>query len=166
MVMEPSPTRRAKEAYVVADALKGGLFHSREAFLTSLENLERDVALWSDSEIDVFITSRNPPRLDFYNRAKWRLDGIPLDKCIVWRSMGERAWAEGSVTTVAELFTRHEPKDSRIWDMQKFSDVFSSRLPIIVFPVGPSLMIDDGSHRAVAMALEGLTSASAWIGLL
>ena len=68
--------------------------------------------------------------------------------------------------TVADLFRRHEPQQSRIWDMQKFGDIFSSRLPIIVFRVGPRVMIDDGSHRAVAMALAGLKSSVAWIGLL
>jgi hypothetical protein len=81
--------------------------------------------------------------------------------------MGDRPWgAKGSVTSVAELFRRNEPQQSRIWDMQKFGDIFSSRLPIIVFPVSSLVMIDDGSHRAVAMALAGVKSAVAWIGLL
>jgi hypothetical protein len=52
VVTEPSPTRRAKEAFVVADTLKGGPFHSPEAFLTSLENVEREVTSWPDNQID------------------------------------------------------------------------------------------------------------------
>jgi hypothetical protein len=165
--MEPSPTRRAKEAFVVADILKAGPFHSSEAFLTSIENSQREVASWTDSEIDSFIARDNPHRLDNYTRAQWKPDTVELDKCTVWAHMGRREWAEGSVTTVAELFRRREPQQSRIWDMQKFGEIFSSRLAIIVFPVGPSsIMIDDGSHRAVAMALAGVKSAFAWIGLL
>jgi hypothetical protein len=164
--MEPSPTRRAKEAFVVADTLKGGTFHSREAFLTSLENVEREVTSWPDNQIDSFIAADNPWRLDNYTRAQWSLDHVDLERCTVWRHLGGRKWAEGSVTSVAELFRHHEPQQSRIWDMQKFGDIFSSRLPIIVFPVGSSVMIDDGSHRAVAMALAGLKSAAAWIGSL
>jgi hypothetical protein len=81
--------------------------------------------------------------------------------------MRDRAWAKGCVPAVAELFKHHEPKGSLIWNMCKFSDVFSSRLPIIVSVLSPStLMIDDGSHRAIAMALTGLRSALAWIGEL
>lgn len=139
--MEPSPTRRAKEAYVVADTLKTAPFHSHEAFLASLENVERSVALW--------------------------LDCIDLDRCVVWRHMGDRPWAEGFVISVAELFRCYEPQQSRIWGMETFSELFSSRLPLIVSVLSPTtFMIDDGSHRAIAMALAGVRSALAWIGEL
>ena len=164
--MEPSPTRCAKEAFVVADILKAGPFDSQEAFLASMENLQREVTLWTDGEIDSFIAQDNPHRLENYTRAKWGSDTVDLEKCTVWAHMGGREWAVGSVTTVAERFRRREPQHSRIWDMQKFGEIFSSRLPIIVFPVGFRVMIDDGAHRAVAMALGGIKSAVAWIGLL
>jgi hypothetical protein len=165
--MEPSPTRRAKEAFVIAEMVKAGPLHSPEAFLASMENLEREVTSWTDNEIDSFMARENPHRLANYNRAQWKSDTVELQKCTVWPRMGRREWAEGNVTTVADLFRRHEPQQSRIWDMQKFGEIFSSRLPIIVFLVGPSsIMIDDGSHRAVAMALADIKSSLAWIGLL
>jgi hypothetical protein len=164
--MEPSPMRRVKEAFVVADTLKAGPFHSPEALLASIEKSQREVTSWTDNQIDAFIAQDNPNRLRDYDHAHWKLDRVDLERCIVWRSMGDRPWAEGGVMTVADLFKCHESRQSRIWDMQKFGDIFSSRLPIIVFPVGARVMIDDGSHRAVAMALAGVKSAVAWIGLL
>ena len=164
--MMTSPTRRVKEAFVVADTLKAGSFHSPEALFASIEKLQHEVTSWTDNQIDAFIAQDNPNRLRDYDRAQWKLDRVDLEKCTVWPHMGRPDWAEGGVMTVADLFRRHEPQQSRIWDMQKFGDIFSSRLPIIVFPVGPRVMIDDGLHRAVAMALAGLESAVAWIGLL
>jgi hypothetical protein len=157
--------RGAKEAFVVADKLKDRPLDTHEVFLASLESCEQEVAAWTDSAIDSFI-GRDPRRLDYYNRAQWKLGHVDLDKCRVWSCMGGRLWAEGDVIAVAENFRLHERPDSRIWQMARFGDLFSARLPIIVF-VGPStLMVDDGSHRAVAMALAGLRSASAWIATL
>src|SRR5215813_666374 len=164
--MEPSLKRRVKEAFMVANKLKAGPFHSHEALLTLIENSEREVTSWTEDEIDLLIAQDNPSRLRDYDGAKWKLDRVDLDSCVVWPRMGDGPWAEGCVINVADLFRRNEPHESRIWDMQKFGDIFSSRLPIIVFPVGPTVKIDDGAHRAVAMALAGLKSSVAWIGLL
>jgi hypothetical protein len=159
--------REVKEAFVIAETMKGGLFDSPDAFLASMERSQQEVTSWPDNEIDAFIGNQNPSRLDFFNRAKWRSDSVDLGTCIVWPQMGKRPWAEGYVPAVAELFRRLEPTDSPIWNMCKFSEVFCSRLPIIVSVRGSStLMIDDGSHRAIAMALARLRSASAWIGEL
>jgi hypothetical protein len=80
--------------------------------------------------------------------------------------MSGRAWAEGCVFEVAEQFKRHEPQASKIWDMRQFADIFSARLPVIVLKTASGLRIDDGSHRAIAMALAGITRVSAWIGML
>src|SRR6266853_1089751 len=81
--MELSLTRRAKEAYVVADTLKRGPFHSRETFLASLENLKREVTSWTDNQIDSFIAGDNPWRLDNYTHAQWSLDRVDLERCRV-----------------------------------------------------------------------------------
>src|SRR4029434_10285250 len=109
-MMEPSPRRRAKEAFVVADTLKAGPFSSQEAVVALIENSRREVTSWTDNQIDSFIAKDNPWRLDNYTRAQWKLDRVDLDRCTVWRHMGDRPWAEGCVTTVAELFRRHEPQ--------------------------------------------------------
>jgi hypothetical protein len=64
------------------------------------------------------------------------------------------------------MFKQYEPRDSRVWNMKQFADIFSVKLPVIVLEVPPQIGIDDGSHRAVAMALAGLTKVSAWVGRL
>ena len=159
--------RRAKEAYLIAERLKDGPFDSHEALLSALEHRRQNVSSLSDAEIDNYIGGQNPRRLGFFDRAEWQLGTVNLSECIVWPKMGERPWASGSVTEVAEMFQSKEPKENRIWRMQTFSDFFSSHLPIVVFGGGPlRFAIDDGSHRAVAMALTGRPSASAWIGRL
>lgn len=160
--------RGPKESFVIAEMLKAGPFDTPNAFTASLEQTTREVASWPASHIDAFIRDRDARRFDFFNRAKWRLDQVDLDKCAVWwpNGMGERGeWAKGDLMEVVDRFRVQEPKDSPIWNMQKFSEVFAARLPIIVFVVGPSkFAIDDGCHRAVAIALAGAKSSSAWIG--
>jgi hypothetical protein len=78
--------------------------------------------------------------------------------------MGGREWAQGSVYEVAERFRKMEPLTSRIWSMKLFSVVFQTELPILILQTDSGRCIDDGSHRAIAMALSGLDTASAWIG--
>ena len=83
----------------------------------------------TDNEIDSCIAQENPHRLANYSRAQWKLDVVELGKCTVWPRMGSREWAEGSVTTVADLFRRYEPEQSRIWNMQKFAEIFLVAAP-------------------------------------
>lgn len=167
MCMKLSPRRHAKEAYLIAERLKDGPFDSHEALLSALEHTKQHISSLSDPDIDNYIGKQNPPRLGFFDRAEWQLGTVNLSECVVWPKMGGRPWASGSVAAVAEMFRLKEPKDSRIWTMQTFSDFFSSHLRIIAFTGGPlQFAIDDGSHRAVAMALAGRNSAPAWIGRL
>ncbi len=159
--------RSVKETFVIAERLKDGPFDTHEAFLASLERSKREVTSWPDCELDAFIGSQDRVRLDFYNRARWRLDSVNLDTCLIWRRMGGRDWAEGLVPAVAERFRSLEPEGNPIWRMQKFGELFALQLPIIVSVLNPSTrMIDDGSHRAIAMFLAGLKSTLAWIGEL
>jgi hypothetical protein len=78
-----------------------------------------------------------------------------------------RPYRQPQVASLSVSARRQRWLSSSIWDMPKFGEVFSSRLPIIVSILSPStLTIDDGSHRAIAMSLARLTSALAWIGEL
>ena len=88
--MEQSPTRRVKEAFVVADTRKAGPFHSPEALLASIEKLQQEAASWTDNQIDAFIAQDNPNRLRDYDDAQWKLDRVDLEKCTVWSHMGRR----------------------------------------------------------------------------
>jgi hypothetical protein len=156
--------RSVKEAFVVANKVKSGPFTSEDVLLTSIDKLKREVHSLPDDEIESLVTDH--VRRDYFNRAKWRLDRVDLNECEVWPRMGDRDWAEGSVAEVAELFRSNEPKESRIWEMQKFAKIFASELPIIVFVCPGKLSINDGCHRAVVMMLAGCTSTLAWVGTI
>lgn len=155
----------AKRSFVLADKLKAGPFDSRELFLRTLEKNKADVLGLTMTEIDAVI-GRDPLRLGDYNRARWTLGGFDLRQCVVWPQMGGRAWAVGDPIIVAKRFKIYEPQKSRVWRMTEFVDVYESVLPIIVIRRSLEVRIDDGSHRAVAIALTGRTYVSAWIGVL
>jgi len=154
-----------KRDFVFADRLKGGRFDSRQAFLDSFESCKEQVAALSETEIDSAI-GIDPRRLQDYNRASWKSGTIELGQCVVWPGMGGVDWAAGSPLVVAEMFRRKGPQDSKVWSMRLFAGLFTARLPIIILDSGLEVRIDDGSHRAVAMALEGFTQVTAWIGVL
>ena len=128
----------------------------------------KELAPWQESKLDAFIRDRDPIRFDNFQRATWRLDTVDLNECAVcWAGgMGQLGeWATGNIIEIANRFREKQPKGTPVRNMQKFAKFFSSRLPLIVFVVGPSTFaIDDGCHRAVAMALAGVTSSIAWIG--
>lgn len=155
----------AKRTFVLADKLKKGPFDSRQSFLDALEQCSQEVLALSTGEVDTFVGGHQP-RLQDYNHATWRFVAFDLRRCVVWPRMGGRSWAVGAPVDVAELFKGREPTDSRIWNMKQFADVFAARLPVIILDRGTEVRIDDGSHRAVAMTLAGLTQVSAWVGVL
>jgi hypothetical protein len=158
----------AKRAFVIAEMLKGGDFDTEENLLASLETVQRNPAPWQEAELDAFIRDRDPIRLDNFQRAAWRLDTVDLNECAVcWAGgMGQLGeWATGNIIEIANRFREKQPQETPVWKMQKFAKSFSSRLPLIVFVVGPSrFAVDDGCNRAVAMVLAGVTSSTAWIG--
>jgi hypothetical protein len=163
--MQTSPRTEAKRAFVLADRLKGAPFVSIELFKAVLAAEKSRVQQLSDADLDGII-ARDPKRLEHYNQATWKSDRVVLAACKVYPRMGERAWASGSVRVVAEQYKRLEPLSSRIWTMKHFSGVFESQLPILILKTKRHFHIDDGSHRAVAMALCGIEKVDAWIGEL
>jgi len=161
--MQTVTRTEAKRAFVLADMLKGAPFSSIEVFQPLFATEKSRVEKLSDAELDSII-ARDPIRLQNYNKVTWKLDHIMLGACSVYPRMGGREWAKGSVCDVAERFKRIEPLGSRIWMMKNFSIVFEVQLPILVLTKGSEFHIDDGSHRAVAMALCGIKKVAAWIG--
>jgi hypothetical protein len=154
-----------KQAFVLADRLKNGPFDNHSAFLAAVDRHGADVAGLPTSEIDSYV-GRDPRRLHDYNRAVWHFDSLDLRKCRVWPGMGGRDSAHGYVTDVAELFKTKEPLASRVWEMKRFAAIYSEKFPIIALRIRSETIIDDGYHRAVAIALAGTTNVSAWIGTL
>jgi hypothetical protein len=64
------------------------------------------------------------------------------------------------------MFKEKKPNGCVFSRMKEFAEasVFSSLLPLIVLESSAEWQIDDGSHRAVAMMLAGITSPSPLIG--
>jgi hypothetical protein len=166
-----------KRAFVLADWLKDAPFDSAEIFRAILEAERLRVERLSEADLDSIISRdskklteserlKDSRRLTDYNKANWKREMIELRVCSVYPRMGERPWAQGFVPDVAEKFKRLEPLASRIWAMKRLDEIFAFELPIVVLRSSPCLHIDDGSHRAVAMALCNIESVSAWIGTL
>ena len=153
-------------ALALADKLKSGDFASTDSFLRSLNKCEQEVRLWTDAEVAEF-ARRAGNRLARYQKLVWTYSSdAQFLRYDVWSKMGERHWAKGSVNDVAKLFRGNEPTESRIWKMKDFANEFATKLPIIVTELGSGMRIDDGCHRAVAMALAGHERCAASIGKL
>ncbi len=152
-----------KRAFVLADWMKFvSRCESEEEFLLLLRSERRRLRRLTEAETDQ-IVSRDDSRLDRFEKLVWELRRAPLGDCHVHPRMGKRPWAVGRVRDVSAKFMRSEPSSSRIWKMKVFAYLFAE-LPLIILRKGGKLEIDDGSHRAIAMYLSGITDVQAYIG--
>jgi hypothetical protein len=154
-----------KRAFVLADWMKAAQrCESEREFDVLLASEGARVRSLSEPELDQII-GKDRHRLERFETFAWIVDEkCDLAKCWVYHRMGGRSWAVGTVQEVAEKFHRMEPLGSRVWRMKLFAMYFKSQLPLIVLNQQGVLRIDDGSHRAVAMWLAGVTQATAYIG--
>lgn len=134
------------------------------------------------------------PRYDNYFNSEWTLKRIPLSECGVWPRMGglPAAATYGTVIDTAEYIRPYLSRKRRIPAKMKealyiqklsaFSEIITEYVPIIVFEgdlirhhkLTPAKFrklykhckhdIDDGSHRAVSLALQGKTEILALVG--
>jgi hypothetical protein len=128
-----------KRAFVIAEMLKDGDLGTEENLLASLERVQRELAQWQEAKMDAFIRDRDPNRFDNLQRATWRLDTVDLNKCVVrWPGgMGQLGeWATGNIIEIANCFREKQPRETPVWNMQKFAKLFSLQLPLIVFVLG------------------------------
>jgi hypothetical protein len=153
--------RLVKDACVLADMMKAGPFDSQEGFMASLQRFRTQIRAFSDAQIDAKIHLDRRQRFDI---ATWKLEKIALPNCCVWPQMGSKVWATGSVHDVAAQFKALVPPDKQIACMLRFTHLYESHLPIIVIKTNSRLEIDDGSHRAIAMAINGIETVTAWVG--
>jgi hypothetical protein len=160
--MKSVTTREIKEAFVLADRMKNGPFNELGKFQENLQSQREQVQSLTVIQLDEKI-ARDSIRIKQYNSASWFRCRIKLADCLVWPRMGGRQWAEGTVEKVAIEFRRRKELEDKIWKMVAFANFFESALPIIVLQ-NQSIKIDDGSHRAVAMALANLSEAEAYLG--
>jgi len=152
----------AMRHFLLCNAMKVGPFSPRGAFLAATGR-ER-LGLASLSDVQVAGSVEDSARRARYGRAQWTFEEVSLAQCYVWPRMGGRVWAIGTAFALAKVFRQHEPKDSRVWAMVPMAGLFANHLQILVMREGIDLVIDDGSHRAVAMALAGRSATRAFVG--
>jgi hypothetical protein len=156
--------RSVKECFLLANALKTGPFDP-ESYRAKAGLERRRLAEISDTQIDQQVTDGYRRRR--YNHATWLLTVVDLASCSVWNPMGQRNWATGPVSQVAERLKTLGDSTDRLWDMTQFIQQPFSEVPIIVFERKSNcrqFRIDDGCHRAVAYYLAGFRQAFAIVG--
>lgn len=161
---------------------------------TALRGLIRKANKLSQEDFLTYHLDNYHPRYDNYFNSTWELKKINLEDCGVWPKMGglPDAATRGSVLDTAE-YIRPYLKDKRkltlttarilyIEEMMKYAEIISKHIPIIVLEEGVIRHhklrksterklykkclydIDDGNHRALAMALLGKKEIMALVG--
>ena len=165
MPQTSSPRRQVHEAFLLADALKGG-WVGRPSFELRMEQVKQELSAHSDIKLESLVQDR--ARRMRFEKAIWCFETVSLEQCSVWPHMGGKTYATGSVPQAAERFLKHCEKDYRIFDMVEFAKQrLYDVLPLIVFKrkSGSGYRIDDGSHRAVARYLAGDREAAAFVAV-
>lgn len=154
-----------KRAFVLADWMKWAENCDNEReFIALLRSERMRIHTLNESELNQIICE-DPHRLNRFEKLTWKLEEqFDLATCRVYDRMDGRAWAIGTVREVADKFDRLEPAGSRVWRMRSFASCFQSELPVIVLIKNGEPILDDGSHRAVALYLSGMTHTRAYIG--
>jgi len=103
-----------------------------------------------------------------FGSVSWEFGRVALRPCRVWPEMRGRH-LRGSVEDVLPYFWRAQKEEPDVENMRAIAPIFSAELPIIIIrvrrPTGPVDRIDDGSHRAVAMGMDGQREVWAWVGV-
>jgi hypothetical protein len=148
--------------FLLCNAMQAGPFSPESDALVAIAAKRAHISAMSDAE--VVAAAENPHRRSYYLKAQWNLVDVDLRNCYVWKEMGGRPWATGTVDSLLPIYRQQEPKNSRIWAMVPHAGLFADHLRIVIIREKGMLNIDDGSHRAMAMALGGLSSAHAFVG--
>jgi len=158
-----------------------------------LKRVTREANRLSDKKLLTYHLDNYHPRYDNYLNSKWELKTVRLDQCGVWPRMGglpDVATRGSSVDTATYIEKKLKggrlmKKDKRakyIAKMAPFAELITEHVPLIVLedgvirhnkliPLSKSKQyehckydIDDGNHRAVALALLGKKTVKALVG--
>ena len=125
---------------------------------------------------------KDETRRQRFTEWTWRLDRLPLTDVGPWPRMGglPADWTKGSVLDTAQLIRTHGcPRTAErlahliaaidTTNLHELEDVPLLACPSgELFPTNPRRVpwtLDDGSHRAVLLALHGRTTIHTWIGM-
>ena len=164
--------RDVKKAFVLAEMLKDEAcrFTTEEDFRSQLGLTRHEVNLMNEESLNDKIEDK--ARLKYFNHSNWEFHhNLCFLQLEVWGCMGNMSWVKVG-DTVKQVKNQiddysNEINVKRIKNMKRFARIFQKDLPIIYTKNyhGES-KINDGSHRAVAMALAGIEKADVWVGTL
>jgi hypothetical protein len=154
----------AMRHFLLCNAMKAGPFSPHDALLKTISIKREMIAALRDE--DVIKSVEDAARRDRYRKARWKFEEVDLAQCRVWNRMGGRHWASGTAISLLPQFEQREEKCSRIWAMVEMAPIFSEFLNILVIRDRGVLSVDDGSHRAIAMALAGFRISKALVGTI
>lgn len=159
----------------------------REDFLKRLVSARAYVLKRSEGQLDRFIYKQDKKRLKAYNSVDWYLGWVSTKEVGVWKRAGglPLAWTKGSLAETAEkvakAFDKNDKKVarrakraiSRITDVLDIIEKEKYLYPIILQSGTRSRKkikkmggdIDDGSMRAIVLALTGKKKLKAYIGV-
>ena len=158
-----------------------------------LKRVTREANRLSDKKLLTYHLDNYHPRYDNYLNSKWELKTIRLDQCGVWPRMGglpDVATRGSAVDTAAYVekrlkakhLTNRDLRAKYIAKMVPFAELITEHVPLIVVEDGVirhnkliplaqrkryehcKYDIDDGNHRAVALALLGKKTVKALVG--
>ena len=174
-----------KRCFVLSERAKKLAHKQRDEFLKDLDTIEKTIIALKENELDNEIRRICPPRLTKYNELVWYYGMCSIDEMGVWRCARglPREWTFGSVRETARYVKQAiehgklgGEANIAILGIMKLSDVIAERrlLSLILVPGGPwwgregcrkmRWNVDDGSMRAIALALTGRTKLNAFVG--
>lgn len=179
---------------LLGDIFKPNIKNTKRTIEGDLKKIIKTATKLSKKELLNYHLDNYHPRYDNYLNSSWELKEIPLADCGVWPKMGglPDEMTRGSVTEAAELIRPYLADKNKltlatarilyIEEMMRFAEEITQQIPIVVLEDGvirqmklrkPENLknykkckydIDDGNHRALALALLGKTMVQALVG--
>ena len=174
-----------KRCFVLSERARKLANKQGNEFVKGLDTIEKIIVSLKENELDDEIRRIWPPRLNKYNELVWYYGKCSIDDMGVWRCARglPREWTLGSVREAARYVEQAIEQGKlrgdasiAILGIMKLSDVIAERrlLSLILVPGGPRWgreycrkmrwNVDDGSMRAIALALTGRTTLNAFVG--
>ncbi len=179
---------------LLGDIFKPNTKNTQRNVEGDLKKIIKTAGKLSKKELCNYHLDNYHPRYDNYLNSSWELKEVALADCGVWPKMGglPDEMTRGSVTEAAELIRPYLKDKNKltlatarilyIEEMMKFAEKITAQIPIVVLEDGVIRQmklrkpinlknykkckydIDDGNHRALALALLGKTTVQALVG--
>jgi hypothetical protein len=159
-------------------------------FKQKLKNARKKTLKLKESQLDKIIKDEYKKRLIAYDNSKWYLAEVNIDEIGVWSKAGglPLSWTNGSLSETAKKVKYaldHSPKLLRKRSSYSIPNMLKTNVHIlqkekyllpIIFKGGTGTKgrkrlkrqmkgdIDDGSMRAVALAISGKKTIKAYVG--